>query len=358
MAYDAFISYRRSDRITADGVVRFLDAFGLTTFVDRSSRAGTEWEPELWAALASAKVLVVLWSRSAAASSWVEKEWRHVGPQCRIVPVRLDGEPLPQELNRLTAVEGLDVGTRLLQRTFELMRQQGLSPAQTQAQLVQELAEDGIVLEPKRRDALGILLGFLAGIAGATAMRFEPAILDDRPTSRQRTTVGLTTAASLAVATATVAWGVGYWLAPNAQAATCPECPPTKPAATQVSAPNSAPTPASSSLQTSPPCPSPKLDADCRCPEVARSSTPQCPDLAPYKELLQHANKLQDALENCEKTSVLAKAALAARTKDLNATHAVVNTREKAPPVELFAPRPLDPKVAPNPAAPPTDPRE
>jgi len=38
MTYDAFISYRRSDRITADGVARFLDAFGLKVFVDRSSR--------------------------------------------------------------------------------------------------------------------------------------------------------------------------------------------------------------------------------------------------------------------------------------------------------------------------------
>lgn len=98
MSYDAFISYRRSDRITADGVARFLDAFGLTVFVDRSSRAGTAWEPELRAALASAKVLVVLWSRSAAHSDWVEQEWRSVSPSCRIVPIKLDGEKRPTSI--------------------------------------------------------------------------------------------------------------------------------------------------------------------------------------------------------------------------------------------------------------------
>src|SRR4051812_48177855 len=140
MTYDAFVSYRRSDRITADGVARFLDAFGLSVFVDRSSRAGTAWEPELRAALASAKVLVVLWSRSAAQSDWVEREWRSVAPNCRIVPIKLDGEKLPDELNRLTAVEGLDVGSRLLQRTFELMQQGKMSPVQAQEQLVRELA--------------------------------------------------------------------------------------------------------------------------------------------------------------------------------------------------------------------------
>jgi len=169
MTYDAFISYRRSDRITADGIARFLDAFGLKVFVDRSSRAGTNWEPELRAALASAKVLVVLWSRNAAQSTWVEQEWRSVPAACRVVPLKLDGERLPDDLGRLTAVEGLDVGSRLLQRSFELMQQGQLSPSSAQEQLIRELSADGVVLEPKKREALGIFLGFVSGLAAAAA---------------------------------------------------------------------------------------------------------------------------------------------------------------------------------------------
>ncbi len=308
MTYDAFISYRRSDRITADGVARFLDAFGLKVFVDRSSRAGTAWEPELRAALASAKVLVVLWSRSAARSDWVEQEWRSVAPDCRVVPIKLDGEKLPDDLNRLTAVEGLDVGSRLLQRTFELMQQGRLSPAQAQEQLVQELAADGTVLEPKKREALGIFLGFVAGVTGALAVTqlspVAPAAPQDSlpPAAASHPPppgIGAGKWASLLGAvgvTTAAAFAIGYWW--HERSATlvtvARECP-------SVSIPNAVPAavacPPASTCPPAPtcsPCEAAKLPA-CPCSQEQCARNATSPAVAELKDRLLSCQTRLDA---------------------------------------------------------------
>jgi len=307
MVYDAFISYRRSDRITADGVARFLDAFGLTVFVDRSSRAGTNWEPELRAALASAKVLVVLWSRSAAQSAWVEQEWRNVPRECRVVPIKLDGEKLPDELRRLTAVEGLDVGSRLLQRSFELMQQGGLAPSQAQAQLVRELAADGVVLEPKKHEALGIFLGFLSGLAASAALdrignTGRTAATDSLPPSSTTTAPppaggGRTRAASflsvLGIGGAAV-FCIGYWAAPRAPA-TATQCPP---------APSAAPS-------------GPGPLGECACSRKECESGAAA--LSSNSEMSNTLTRLRDKLQSCEQGSDALAQQLGSAKHDLSA---------------------------------------
>jgi len=287
MTYDAFISYRRSDRITADGIARFLDAFGLKVFVDRSSRAGAQWEPELRAALAEAKVLVVLWSRSAAQSAWVECEWQNVSPACRVVPLKLDGEALPDELNRLTAVEGLDVGSRLLQRSFELMQQGRLSPAQAQAQLVKELAADGVVLEPKKREALAIFLSFVSGLAAAVATtQFGSGEASPRkdslPASSATTPpppVGGRKLASLLSGlglSGAAAFGVGYWAAPRDAA------PPVVQAESSIAPSTSATPPMTCApVESSAPCPSAATDASSRPPPLRTPPSVRRPPPSP-----------------------------------------------------------------------------
>jgi len=307
MTYDAFISYRRSDRITADGIARFLDAFGLKVFVDRSSRAGTNWEPELRAALASAKVLVVLWSRNAAQSTWVEQEWRSVPAACRVVPLKLDGERLPDDLGRLTAVEGLDVGSRLLQRSFELMQQGQLSPSSAQEQLIRELSADGVVLEPKKREALGIFLGFVSGLAAAAAMtRFGSEAASPRSDSLPASSatappppVGGRKLASLLGAlgiSGAAALGVVYWLSPHEEGSST----------TQPEAPAWAGVKAS----TAPICPSAPSSAPC-------PSAPLCAPSAPAPQA--NLERLQVDAKSCERHNAALERQLSETKKGLKA---------------------------------------
>lgn len=158
MEYDAFISYRHGDGAAARGVVKLLRAFNQKVFIDEDIAAGDEWAPEIWDALAVSRVLLVLWSRSAAKSKFVRREWGRAPEGCRVFALQLDGEPLPEDLGRFNAIGGLDVGGRLLARSVELMRAGKLSPSQAQQKLVDELASDGVVLEPKQKEALAAFL--------------------------------------------------------------------------------------------------------------------------------------------------------------------------------------------------------
>lgn len=104
-----FISYSRTDRDAVDQAVDLLRAGGVRVFLDIASiEFGDRWKDALQEALRRCERVMVFWSRAAAASEWVEREWRcalELGK--RIVPTLLDLTPLPAELAEFQAVRRL-----------------------------------------------------------------------------------------------------------------------------------------------------------------------------------------------------------------------------------------------------------
>jgi len=74
----AFASYATQDRAEVLRRVQGMTATGTEVFVDVvSQRAGTAWQETLHRKIEESDGLFLFWSRHAAASAWVEMEWRH-----------------------------------------------------------------------------------------------------------------------------------------------------------------------------------------------------------------------------------------------------------------------------------------
>lgn len=158
--YDVFISYRRSDVVTARALEKLLTAFGRAVFLDvKCIPAGTSWETAIDAALRSSQIMIVLWSSNAAASDFMKLEWQRVSDTCLIIPLRLDKTPLPGPLAHREAIE-MPVHERLIARTTELVRQ-GMSPQEASQQMAHELNREGIALTAHQQQAVAEYAGIL-----------------------------------------------------------------------------------------------------------------------------------------------------------------------------------------------------
>ena len=96
--FDAFISHSGKNTAQAETIEAGLGA--KRVWLDRSEiRLGALLGRELLANIRASRGLVLVWSKHAAQSSWVQSEWiaaANLGKP--IVPVRLDKTPLPQSL--------------------------------------------------------------------------------------------------------------------------------------------------------------------------------------------------------------------------------------------------------------------
>lgn len=104
-----FVSYARVDRLAVEPAVDLLRAGGVEVFVDVLSIGfGERWKDVLIDALARCERVLVFWSRAAAASEWVDREWRSaLAMGKKIVPTLLDRTPLPAELAEFQAITRL-----------------------------------------------------------------------------------------------------------------------------------------------------------------------------------------------------------------------------------------------------------
>jgi TIR domain len=96
--FDAFISHAGKDTAQAEVIESGLGA--KRVWLDRSEiRLGALLGRELLSNIRASRALVLVWSKRAARSPWVQTEWiaaANLGKP--IVPVRLDKTPLPQAL--------------------------------------------------------------------------------------------------------------------------------------------------------------------------------------------------------------------------------------------------------------------
>ncbi|MEM9739894.1 MAG: toll/interleukin-1 receptor domain-containing protein [Pseudomonadota bacterium] len=74
MAYDIFISYRRTDQMVARALVEQLEARGVAVWWDQKIEGGEDWRDAIVAGLESAQALVILFSDECNDSKQLKKE--------------------------------------------------------------------------------------------------------------------------------------------------------------------------------------------------------------------------------------------------------------------------------------------
>jgi hypothetical protein len=99
---DVFISYAREETPWAQKLARALQESGFSVWWDQKLRAGVSWANEIEQQLNEARCVIVLWSVTSVASSWVQDEAAYAREANKLIQV-------------VTADVDLPFGFRLLQ---------------------------------------------------------------------------------------------------------------------------------------------------------------------------------------------------------------------------------------------------
>lgn len=168
-----FISYSRADRQRVAGLASLLEALEHHVFVDRRAiRAGRRWRTVLEQELQAADVLVVFWTRHAARSDWVRREYESFEtqfPDRPLVPVIGDTTPLAKSLQARQLSDFCPLLNELL-ATVRDLEEMGVGKRDIRAIVLKRLEEEGIKLPKDKRNRLFGLLG-VVGIA-STPLHF------------------------------------------------------------------------------------------------------------------------------------------------------------------------------------------
>jgi hypothetical protein len=110
MTPSVFISRTRADRAVAAEIDLVLRQNGAQTFLDqRELGPGDQLPANLQAGIENCSSFLLLWSKSAASSTWVNREWNLAyTKQKRIIPFIVDGFDLPSPLNNFIYIAGQD----------------------------------------------------------------------------------------------------------------------------------------------------------------------------------------------------------------------------------------------------------
>ena len=92
---DVFISYSSEDRNRVRPLAEALQARGFNIWWDRSLAAGQDFTTIIERELRAAKVVIVVWTQSSAASAFVRDEAGRARDERRLVPVMLDRVEIP-----------------------------------------------------------------------------------------------------------------------------------------------------------------------------------------------------------------------------------------------------------------------
>ncbi len=100
---DIFISYAREDLEHARRLAEALEAQGWSVWWDRTIPAGKSFTEVIEAAIAEARCVVVMWSKSSVKSDWVREEAEEGKKRKILVPVLLDRVTPPMGFRSLQA---------------------------------------------------------------------------------------------------------------------------------------------------------------------------------------------------------------------------------------------------------------
>jgi hypothetical protein len=102
---DIFISYASADRDRARVLAQALTEHGFSVWWDRTIPPGRQFDEVIEEALDAARCVVVLWSTTSVASTWVKTEAAEAMRRKILVPVLIDGVKIPLEFRRLQAAD-------------------------------------------------------------------------------------------------------------------------------------------------------------------------------------------------------------------------------------------------------------
>ena len=115
-----FVSYAREDLATVEQLEQALAAHDITMWRDQASLyGGQQWPKAIGEAIVAHDVVLLIWSKAAAQSHFVEAEWNiAVALRKTVLPCVLDDTPLPpmlQAINHIDLKTGQDAVQTLLQ---------------------------------------------------------------------------------------------------------------------------------------------------------------------------------------------------------------------------------------------------
>lgn len=146
MAYDIFLSYRRSDQAIARAIVGALEERGLAVWWDQNIEGGQDWRDAIVAGLTDSNALVILFSDDCNSSKQLKKEIAVADTLDKlVVPVLIENtQPKGHFLYELAARNWIQVFPNPQAKTGELadrlarevadLRPDGASPAPAMAQ--------------------------------------------------------------------------------------------------------------------------------------------------------------------------------------------------------------------------------
>ncbi len=102
-----FISYARHDLSSVQPLERALQAHDIAVWRDQESiYGGQQWPKAIGEAIAAHDYVLLVWSKTAARSHFVEFEWNSaIALRKTILPCLLDDTPLPPALSAVNAID-------------------------------------------------------------------------------------------------------------------------------------------------------------------------------------------------------------------------------------------------------------
>lgn len=102
---DVFISYARADEAVARRVAKALQGAGLDVWWDADLPAHRAYSEVIERELAEARAVVVLWSKTSAASQWVRAEADFARNKGNLVQAQIDGTQAPMPFNQIQCAD-------------------------------------------------------------------------------------------------------------------------------------------------------------------------------------------------------------------------------------------------------------
>lgn len=100
-----FLSYARADQKRALPIIKMLEAAGYSVWWDGLLEPGERFSRSTEDALARAKAVVVLWSKTSTASDWVHDEATQGRDRRCLVPISLDGSEAPLGFRQFQVID-------------------------------------------------------------------------------------------------------------------------------------------------------------------------------------------------------------------------------------------------------------
>lgn len=126
-----FISYSHNDRPHAKKLASELKSAGAEVYVDyKGTKPGDSFPRRIEKALEWCDTLILLWTKEAQESHWVEKEWHYaLNKQKRIIPCLVDGTELSPLLSTTQYFDFREIGAGMSQLFGALeLSPEGLTP--------------------------------------------------------------------------------------------------------------------------------------------------------------------------------------------------------------------------------------